>query len=710
MAAERSLDPATQALLDGLNPAQREAVQSPARPLCILAAAGSGKTRVLTRRIAYRVATGSAEASRVMAVTFTRRAAQELRGRLVTLGLRDSVAAGTFHSLALAQLRRRWADRGVAAPALVERKLSLLLHLLGPSRSLAGPELAAEVEWAQARMIPPDQYAAAAAQAGRRPCLPPDEVAELLAGYQQEKRRRRVIDFDDVLGLCAQAYQRDPAFAEVGRWRFRHLFVDEFQDLNPLQAQLLDAWRGDSLDLCVVGDPNQAIYSWNGADPANLARFMERFPAAGLVRLNRNYRSTPEILAVASSVLASGAPSWDRRHVRGPDLVADSSAGPRPTVSSYADEVAEARAVATALRRRAPSGWGAQAVLARTHNQLLVIERALRQAGIPYHLRGAAPFLDRPEVRAVLHSVGSDPRRLLRDCVGDLRGFAGSVDQPPQALTEAIDALCALASEMLATEDSATWSDFGAWLKASLAGETGPTNPLRSVVELSTFHAAKGLEWPVVFLVGLEAGLVPIAHAGGGLPSDVAEGSAAPGAPAAAAGTALVDPFTTEDPAVAEERRLFYVALTRAERELHLSWAQRRTFAARIRRRRPSPYLRRVEAVIADLAAGGNGQGWSQHLAAARNRIREGSVWPNPSPHLAAGADPDVLAALRSWRAAKAQATGVPAFAVLHDTTLAAVARLQPNAPDELLALPGVGPVKFGRYGSELLALVAGQG
>ncbi|MDQ2826085.1 MAG: ATP-dependent helicase, partial [Actinomycetota bacterium] len=330
----------TAGLLAGLTPTQLEAVTTSGQPLCILAGAGSGKTRVLTRRIAWRVAQGNALADHVVALTFTRRAADELSGRLVALGVRDQVAAGTFHALAYAQLRRRWADTGQRPPTLVDRKLRLLLPLLPHRRKAGEPgaaEVATEIEWAQARMVSPAGYEAAVAAAGRKPPLPAPTVALLYERYQEAKRTKAVVDFDDLLLLCAQALETDPDFAATQRWRFRHLFVDEFQDVNPLQFRLLEAWRGGRDDLCVVGDPRQAVYSWNGADPRYLTAFGRRFEGATVVHLDENHRSSPQVVAVANAVLEGARDAHPLR--------ATAADGPLPTVTAYADEADEARLV-----------------------------------------------------------------------------------------------------------------------------------------------------------------------------------------------------------------------------------------------------------------------------------------------------------------------------------------------------------------------------
>ena len=267
-------------LLSDLNDRQREAVTTLASPLAILAGAGSGKTRVLTRRIAWLAAEGVLDARHVLALTFTRKAAGELSDRLGKLGVRRAVTSGTFHGLALAQLRRRWLDRGEAVPALLERKSRILAPLLGggPSVGAEAAEVAGEIEWAKARLIVPEGYEAAVAAAGRATPRPAGEIASLYDRYETEKARRRVVDFDDLLWGLADALETDAEFAAVIRWRHRHLFVDEFQDVNPAQFRLIRLWLGDRRDLCVVGDDDQAVYGFTGADAGYPRSLRPPFP------------------------------------------------------------------------------------------------------------------------------------------------------------------------------------------------------------------------------------------------------------------------------------------------------------------------------------------------------------------------------------------------------------------------------------------------
>lgn len=598
-------------LVAGCDEAQHRAITSDASPLLVVAGAGSGKTRVLTRRIARRIADGSASPARVLALTFTRKAAGELRGRLHALGLPEPVTAGTFHAIALGELRRRSADLGEPPPVVLDSKARLLGRLLpdryavdGSSRSggrtaARGDVLAAiatEIEWAKARCVAPERYPAAIGATGRSPGVDTALVAELFAAYEREKRKRGLLDFDDLLQRLADAIGQDPDFAAAQRWRFRHVFVDELQDANAAQLRLLDAWLGGRDDLCAVGDPRQAIYGWNGADAGAVAAFPDRHPGTTVIRLDANYRSTPQIVAVAAAAL-------DRpdRHVASTDR----PDGPVPTVTAYPTGEAEAAAVAAALRREHRPGrrWSGCAVLARTNAQLVAFELALASAGIPYRSGGGAGFLARTTVRAALETIvdrstpaafvaflhdlelqllgpGAGPDRGAR-AVGHTGGMPGDDDTLgpavlPSAAPEAradLEALARLARDYCADETQPTADGFVAWARAALRSDPAPGDG--DAVTLSTFHRAKGLEWPVVFVTGLEEGFVPITQA------------------------------RTQE-AVDEERRLLYVALSRASRELHCSWARERTFGARRFAREPSRHLAAVEAareVLARLAA-----------------------------------------------------------------------------------------------------------
>jgi DNA helicase-2/ATP-dependent DNA helicase PcrA len=684
---------ANEDLLDGLTSSQRAAVTSESAPLCVLASAGAGKTRVLTRRIAYRARSGSGDAAHTVAVTFTRKAAGELQHRLRQLGLREQVAAGTFHALASAQLHRWWSDRGQQPPALLERKARLLAPLAGSRRSLAQAsvaELAGHLEWARARMIGPDSFETAV-RAERR-SLPsgvtPADLAGLYSRYEHEKRRRGLIDFDDLLTLCADALERDPEFAGAQRWRWRHVYVDEFQDLNPLQHRLLLAWLGPSRDLFVVGDPQQAIYGWNGADPDLLAQVPSRWPGTEVIHLDANHRCTRQIVAAAAAVLG---PAGGRLHSAGRE-------GPEPRVRAYPSETAEATGIATEVRRGHEDGrhWGSMAVLTRTNAQLVPIQKALTAAGIPFWAPAQTALLDDPAVRQVLQGMRGDPARPLQAAADlaaqadeDVRPEEGRDDRRPDddAGRGALTVLAEMARGFAGQEPGTTVGRWLAWLPSALrdgsdgAGRTG-------AVTVCTFHRAKGLEWDAVWVAGLEQGLVPISRSG----------------------SAAAD---------AEEQRLLYVALTRAATQLRCSWARQRTFGTRPVPRDPSPWLDRIadpvgssRAAAATGARGTSAQEWRERIEQQRRGLRERSKSArrpirSKLPEGWADPDPDLVRSLRDWRLETARTSGVPAYVVLHDVTLEALAALRPTTVEQLLAVPGLGPVKAARYGPSLLSLVA---
>ncbi len=599
------------ALLAGLTASQQRAVTSPAATVCVLASAGAGKTRVLTRRVGYRVATGTATAEHTLAITFTRKASGELHQRLAGLGLAAPVMAGTFHSLARGQLRRWWADRGAPEPALLARKGRLIGELVAGRPGLEDvgiADLAGQVEWAKARLVAPASFAAAAQQAGRELPADPEAIGALYARYEDEKRRRRLVDFDDLLVRYADALETDGRFAAAQRWRWQHVFVDELQDVNPLQCRLLLALLGENEDLFVVGDPNQAIYGWNGADPGFLADFPHRWPRADVVRLDDNHRSSPQVVAAAAAVLGRQAGGAVRSSQ--PD-------GPLPHLRSYPSEDAEAAGIAAELRQARPRP--AVGDHGRTGPDQFPTE---------HHLGGVEP--------------GRRP----------LPGLAPA-------------------------EEDEMSTDHGAG--------RGPA--ATDAVTISSFHRAKGLQWAAVWVCGLEAGLVPIAYA-------------------------------TNPAALAEERRLVYVALTRAERELYCSWArQRRAANGAALRRVPSPWLAGLAPHCAGTQATDEAQteapsprpagAMLDFLSSARRRLSDVA---GAGPLGAAPADPASAAVaerLREWRRRLARASGVPPHVLLHDATVQAIATRRPATAEELLAVPGLGPVKVARYGPAILEVVA---
>jgi DNA helicase II / ATP-dependent DNA helicase PcrA len=727
------------ALLQGLNEAQERAVLSPHAPLCILAGAGSGKTRVLTRRIAHRIATGSAAPQHTLAITFTRKAAGELTKRLGALGVRDRVATGTFHSVAFNQLRQYWAENGISAPTLTQSKLRILMPLVASRGHLAGShaavqpgDLASEIEWAKARLITPATYAEAVTLLGRKPPLGVEAMAELYRRYEADKRKRGIVDFDDLLVLTAQAMEADKEFAARQRWRFRHLFVDEFQDVNPAQARLLDGWLGlldspmvlnhadqradqradqsgeqDSstdfvsvtaidaqVDLCVVGDPNQSIYGWNGADPRFLGAFRRRFPNGGTVRLEDNYRSTPQILTVADAVLGLGA-----RESRA--LRPNRNDGATPIITAYPSDLEEARGIARQAREHhnARVPWKHIAVLTRTNAQLALFEEAFRAAGIPHRVRGGQAFLQQAEVLRTLSLLNDGPPRVplssrlndLEELISDLRQAeeddagaqlsSAKADRVEERIAQ-IEGVIRMAHEYQGIEPDGTAAGFLTWLHGAITSSNDEPQYGGDVVELATFHRAKGLEWPIVFVAGLERGYVPIGNA------DSPEGRA-------------------------EEQRLLYVAVTRAESTLYCTWAKSRTFGSRTTARSASYWLENIEAAIRSMS-GDTSADWQSILRDMKDRVAAARAAGVPGVsgtkkaaiEVGAKADPALYERLKVWRTAVSRHSGVAAFAVLHDTSLAAIAEALPQSPADLLTVPGIGSVKVARYGDALLAIV----
>ncbi len=537
-------------LLEGLTAEQRDAVTTRASPLCIIAGAGSGKTRVLTRRIAWQAGEGHIDPRRTLAVTFTRRAARELRSRLRGLGLNDAVRAGTFHAIALAQLRRYAADTGRRPPRILDNAVRLITELRPRADRAAAADIANEIAWCRARQVAPEAYSGAARQAGRQtPSGRSDRFAQIYADYESAKHKRRVLDFDDVLARSVELMANEPKHAAAHRWLHQHLLVDEFQDINPLQFALLKSWLGPDSTLLAVGDPDQAIYGWNGADPGLIGSIGDHFAGCAVLHMRTNFRSTPEVLAAAGRILD-----------RSPQPAVRPS-GDDPTVT-VCDGAEEAAVLARLVRGRHRPGsrWRRQAVLARTNAQLEPLRRALLRQGIPVAATSEAALLRRPEIAAVQQAWSRSAP--LASCVADarqwLRESPDASENPALDTPEAranVEAFLEFAEDHLSLDPDATVNSFTTALRADdrlLASSDG--------VNLTTFHGAKGLEWPIVHLVGIEDGFVPIAHAR----------------------TAA---------ARAEERRLLHVAATRAERELHVLWCDRRELGGKSMDRKPSPWL-----------------------------------------------------------------------------------------------------------------------
>jgi DNA helicase-2/ATP-dependent DNA helicase PcrA len=690
-----------------LDAEQQEAVLAPLGPVCVLAGAGTGKTRAITARIAHQVRTGVAPAGTFLAVTFTTRAAGEMRGRLRRLGAGD-VQARTFHSAALRQLGYFWPQAvGGEPPRVVESKAALLMRAAAGARLQLSPveirDVASEIEWAKSTLAGPADYPAAAAAADRAPPGGPAVLADLFGRYETVKRAAGACDFEDILLLTCAVLEENAEVARQVHGRYRNFVVDEYQDVTPLQQRLLDAWLGGRDSVCVVGDAAQTIYSFTGASQRFLLGFPARFPDAVVVRLVRSYRSTPEVVALANRVLAAAAMSAPAR-LR---LSAQSAPGPAPVFTACPDEPAEATGVARAIRRLLDAGTPARdiAVLFRTNAQSAVFETALTSARIPFVVRGAARFFERPEVREALVALRRAARSAeaarpdgLAEQVGDvLTGLGWRPGEPPAgagAETERwqhLAALAALAAETAAASPAAGLDQFVADLAVRAAEQHVPTV---DGVTLASLHAAKGLEWDAVFLVGLTDGMVPIAYA-------------------------------TSPAAVEEERRLFYVGITRARRHLALSWAGARAPGGR--RLRPSRFLTpltpaaaaspaagRRETVRDSAPAGGSGTAAGTVPCGGCGRRLSGPVagrlrrCPRCPPDPGWGEAELLLARLQQWRAQRARELSQPAFCILPDAALLAISERRPADAAGLVAIPGIGPGKLDRFGADIFAAVAG--
>ncbi|MET8113388.1 ATP-dependent DNA helicase UvrD2 [Streptomyces prasinus] len=709
------------AVLEGLDPEQREVATALHGPVCVLAGAGTGKTRAITHRIAYGVRAGILQPSSVLAVTFTNRAAGEMRGRLRQLGA-TGVQARTFHSAALRQLQYFWPKAvGGSLPRLIDRKIQLVADAAAACRiRLDRGELrdvTAEIEWSKVTQTVPADYPPAVAKAAREAPRDPAEIAQLYAAYEDLKRERGVIDFEDVLLLTVAVLQDRQDIAEQVRAQYQHFVVDEYQDVSPLQQRLLELWLGDRESLCVVGDASQTIYSFTGATPDHLLDFRTKHPGATVVKLVRDYRSTPQVVRLANGLLAQA-------HGRAADhrleLVSQRGPGPDPVFTEYTDEPAEAEGAARRIGELIGAGVRPSeiAVLFRTNSQSEIYEQALADAGVPYQLRGAERFFDRPEVRkagsalrAAARFGGNDS---LLDDVVDLPSQVRAVlsgegwtAQPPagsgavRERWESLAALVNLAQDFAAAKPDATLAGLVAELDERAGAQHAPTV---QGVTLASLHSAKGLEWDVVFLVGVAEGMMPITYA-------------------------------KTDEQIEEERRLLYVGVTRARERLHVSWSLARSPGGRANRR-PSRFLDGLRsgsqagraAAAGGGAAGGVERGVSGRASAVsaapvpRRRQRgparcrvcgrtltdAGEMKLMRCEDCPSDMDEGVYERLHDWRSEQARRSGQPAFCVFTDKTLMAIAETVPEDPPGLARIPGVGKRKLDRYGADVLAICAG--
>ncbi|WP_374536984.1 ATP-dependent DNA helicase UvrD2 [Micromonospora aurantiaca (nom. illeg.)] len=688
---------AAERVLAGLDPEQRSAVTAPAGPVCILAGAGTGKTRAVTSRIAYRALTGDIAGRHVLAVTFTARAAAEMRSRLTVLGV-QGVQARTFHAAALRQVRY-FAPRllaGRAMPELLDSKVRVVTLAAAKvglrADRAAARDLSAEIEWAKSSLVEPGEYVVAAAKALRETPYEPARVADVFDAYERLKRGNGVIDFEDMLRAAVWGIEEHPDVAEQVRNQYRHFVVDEYQDVNPLQQRLLEAWLGGRDDLTVVGDASQTIYSFTGATSSYLVDFPRLHRGATVVRLVRDYRSTPQVVGLANAVISQARGTEARLRL---ELHGQRRPGPEPELRIFTDEPAEANAVAARCRALVAGGTPAReiAVLFRTNAQSEAYEKALSEAGVPYVLQGAERFFERPEVRQAMIALRAATRSadagtpLPAAVVEALTAVGWAPDAPPpggaaRERWEALAALVQLAEEYAAqAEEEPGLTGFTEELARRAAQQHVPTV---EGLTLASLHSAKGLEWDAVFLVGLAEGTLPTTYA-----------------------------KTMEQ--VEEERRLLYVGITRAREWLWLSYATARSPGGRARR--PSRFLPQLDRSGGGERAGGGGPARRAErrrpqvvscricgatlLAGADRKLGRCPTCPSDI-------DEELYERLREWRQRVAGAQKVPAYVVFTDATLTALAERKPGRTEELVAIAGIGPRKVGLYGDTVLALVAG--
>ena len=658
-------------LLEALDPDQRAVATQVAGPLAVLAGAGTGKTRAITYRIAYGAAVGAFDPSNVLAVTFTQRAAFEMRHRLAQLGV-PKAQARTFHSAALRQLRHFWPTVvGGPLPDVIPHKASLVAASaarLGITIDRTNVrDIAAEVEWAKVSMIDAAHYASRVARLRRDvPAgLDAGDMARLLDVYEDAKNERGVIDFEDILIYLCGMLQERADVASIVRKQYRSFVVDEFQDVNLLQARLLDLWLGGRHDVCVVGDVAQTIYSFTGASPDYLTGFGRKHPGARIVELTRDYRSTPQIVSVANDVLARS--SQREGTVR---LSSQRDGGAQVTYRTYDDDRAEAEGVAASIADLIAGGMAPHsiAVLMRTNGQSQAFEEALGARGIPVAVAGGKPFFARDDVRTAISRLRAAAAAATDDgSVGEIvREVLSGVGWAPEAPSgqagserwSNMNAIVGWADDSKAEALAA----FVAELDERVAYQVEPD---KAGVELATIHAAKGLEWDAVFLVGVAEGLLPISYAK----------------------TAA---------AREEERRLLYVAVTRARDLLTLSWARSRGADGRGKRKRS----RLLDGIWPEEV----GVGAPKKKARASTRALNQAFEEEASPQAI-----ELFGRLKAWRLEVSRQAGVPPFAVFTDQTLRDIAQAMPKNTTQLRVIRGIGDVKVQRFAAPVLALVRGE-
>ncbi|WP_175974370.1 ATP-dependent DNA helicase UvrD2 [Corynebacterium sp. Marseille-Q2823] len=668
---------------------QRAAATAPRGPVCILAGAGTGKTRTITYRIAHMVDQGFVNPQRVLAVTFTSRAASEMRERLNQMGV-GGVQAQTFHAAARRQLKYFWPQVAGDLPwQLIDNKFSLVARA---ARSLGLDnnkdtirDFLGEIEWAKSSLISPEGYPGVIESTDREAPGDPAKVAEVFRRYEDMKATPDLmyLDFDDLLMHIAGAIENVPAVAEVFREQYRTFVVDEYQDVTPLQQRVLEAWLGERDDLTVVGDANQTIYSFNGASPEYLLNFSRTYPQATVVKLQRDYRSTPQVTDLANEVIskATGRAAGTRLELQGMR-----EPGPEPTFKAYESEEIEAKEVAGQVLTLLNQGVKASeiAILYRINAQSEQFEQALADAGVVYQVRGGEGFFRRPEILEAIRvliaatrrdDLPNDPVAVARAAFVEL-GLSATEPQGAQA-RERWQSLTALVDLIAQIVEDHEGIDLPGVLGELHRRSENKHNPTMEGVTLATIHAAKGLEWDAVFLVGLTEKLLPINHA-----------------------------IKAGDEHVEEERRLFYVGITRAREHLALSWALAKTTGSRASRER----TRFLDGVVPGIE---ESQSSNRRYRPRRCRVCSGQL-SSPAEKVLGRhewceyeGDEDVFNALRAWRASVAKDSQVPAYVVFSDATLQAISEALPASEAELLDISGVGPSKLERYGAEVLQIIA---
>jgi len=530
-------------ILAALDPDQRAVALATRGPVCVIAGAGTGKTRAITHRIAYAAAIGTMDPQKVLALTFTAKAAGEMRARLRTLGV-PTVAARTIHSAALKQLLYFWPSVfGGRTPDLMTTKTGFLTEAInraGLSGSLRATnrelmrDIAAEIEWAKVSQVGPTDYIDEVSKRMQKPRVTPEQMVQVYTAYESIKKQELAIDFEDVLLLCSAMLEEERDVRERVQDQYRYFTIDEYQDISPIQQRLINAWLGTRTDICVVGDPAQTIYSFAGATPVFLNSFTQRFPEAEVIRLTTGYRSTPEITFAANALLRHGT--------MGQELVAVNSHGTKPIVTGYGDEPAEIGGVMAQINALLANGTQPQevAILARTNAQLKGAEKAMLAQKIPYQVRNTERFFERREVRDFLKQVrqASVIPAEGQGWIDELRSLA-----QPYLTGEAIDGIAALLhlARELDDDDNFSPKTLRTYLREVEDRVQQNNPPTMPVVTLATLHAAKGLEWERVFLIGASDGQLPLTNSSG-------------------------------EAVIEEERRLFYVGITRAKADLHISY------------------------------------------------------------------------------------------------------------------------------------------